>query len=279
MSKEPHYAPVSVIIPCYECAETLERAVKSVAAQTQIPAQLILVDDCSSATTRDLMHAIAMRYPEGWIRIVSMDQNVGAASARNAGWEVATQTYIAFLDSDDAWHPEKIQLQLSFMQSNPQVVLSGHAHKISTSKGMPAWALSKNGADMKSRRVSKWRLLIANRFITPSAMLKRDITQRFVERQRYMEDHMLWLNIVCSGAQVMWISLPLAAIYKRPYGQAGLSAQWLRMQLGDLGNYRRLFNQGQLSRPQLFTFIVYSCAKFVRRVIIFGLMAMLEKQK
>lgn len=277
MSKQPPASPVSVIIPCYECAETLERAVASVAAQTQIPAQLILVDDCSGVNTRNMIQAIAGRYSEGWISIVSMDQNKGAASARNAGWAVATQTYIAFLDSDDAWHPEKIRLQVSYMHANPQVVLSGHAHKISTSKGLPAWALRKNGSDMKSRRVSKWSLLIANRFITPSAMLKRDIPHRFVERQRYMEDHMLWLNIVCSGAQVEWISLPLAAIYKRPYGQAGLSAQWLRMQLGDLGNYRRLFNQGQISRPQFFAFVAYSCAKFIRRVIIFGLMSIREK--
>ena len=266
-------APVSVIIPCYRCAATLDRAVASVAAQSEVPAEVILVDDCSGDDTRAKLQALVAHYPPGWIRTVLLDQNMGAASARNAGWGIASQPYIAFLDSDDAWHPEKIRLQLQYMQAHPDVVLSGHAHKILAPTTMPDWALRDTANAAKARRITKWGLLLSNRFVTPSAMLKRDIPHRFEERQRHMEDHMLWLNIVCSGARVDRLTLPLAAIYKRPYGQAGLSAQWWLMERGDLGNYRRLHMQRYITRLQFLGFAVYSGVKFLRRYVLYNLFA------
>ena len=277
MSAAALQAPVSVIIPCYRCSATLERAVASVAAQTQVPAELILVDDCSADGTRALMQHIAGLYTPGWIRTVLLEQNMGAASARNAGWAIATQPYIAFLDSDDAWHPQKIALQLGYMQAHPDVVLCGHSHKILATAAMPDWPVREAEGALKSRRITKWGLMLSNRFVTPSAMLKRNIAQRFEERQRYMEDHMLWLSIVCSGAVVDKLSVPLAAIYKRPYGQAGLSAQWWLMERGDLGNYRRLLVQNHITHLQFLAFAVYSAAKFLRRLALYNLFAARQK--
>jgi glycosyltransferase involved in cell wall biosynthesis len=273
MSTPADLAPVSVIIPCYRCTGTLERAVLSVAGQSYVPAEVILIDDCSKDDTPALMQKIASEYAPGWIRIVQMDQNMGAGSARNAGWVVATQPYIAFLDSDDAWHPEKVRLQLDHMQARPDVVLCGHAHMILPTPAMPAWSLRITGRGVKAKRITKWGLLLSNRFVTPSAMLKRAIPQRFEERQRYMEDHMLWLNIVCAGGVIDRLSLPLAAIYKRPYGQAGLSSQWWLMERGDLGNYRRLLQQSYITQLQFLGFAVYSVAKFLRRYVLYNLFA------
>jgi glycosyltransferase involved in cell wall biosynthesis len=270
---------VSVIVPCYRCTASLERAVASVAAQSEVPHEVILVDDCSADDTPEMMRTIAGQYAPGWIRIVLLERNSGAASARNAGWAIATQSYIAFLDSDDAWHPEKIRLQYRHMLENPEVALCGHAHKILSTAAMPDWALRNAEKRTEAKRISKWNLLLSNRFVTPSAMLKRDIPQRFVEGQRYMEDHMLWLNIAFSGALIERVSLPLAAIYKRPYGQAGLSAQWWLMERGDLGNYRRLLAQNFISQPQYFAFLVYSCAKFLRRLVVYGLLSMRDRLK
>ena len=273
MSQARHQAPVSVIIPCYRCTATLERAVLSVAQQSCVPAEVILIDDCSVDGTPAMMQRIADQHAPGWIRVVLLDQNMGAASARNAGWAVATQPFIAFLDSDDAWHPEKIRLQLDYMQSHPDVVLCGHTHKILPTPAMPDWDLPPAASDIVAKRITKWGMLLSNRFVTPSAMLKRDIPQRFEERQRYMEDHMLWLSIVCSGAVVEKLPLPLAAIYKRPYGQAGLSAQWWLMERGDLGNYRRLMEQHHILRVQFLALALYSVAKFLRRFVLHNMLA------
>jgi hypothetical protein len=69
------------------------------------------------------------------------------------------------------------------------------------------------------------------------------------------------------------LALPLAAIYKRPYGQAGLSSQWWLMERGDLGNYRRLLVQSYITRFQFLGFAAYSGAKFLRRYVLYNLLA------
>ena len=99
-----------MVVPCYRCAATIERAIASVAAQTQRPQEVILVDDASGDETLQQLYSLQSQYGE-WIKVVALTTNVGAASARNAGWNVATQPYIAFLDSDDAWHPQKVAIQ------------------------------------------------------------------------------------------------------------------------------------------------------------------------
>jgi glycosyltransferase involved in cell wall biosynthesis len=277
MSSIARYAPVTVIVPCYRCAATLRRAVETVAAQSEVPAEVILVEDCSGDDTREVIQNLVNVYAPNWIRTILLKQNMGAASARNIGWEAASQPFVAFLDADDAWHPEKIRLQLQYMQSHPEVALCGHAHKILGNGLLPDWRLHDTGAPIKYRRISKFAMLLSNRFITPSVMVRRDIPQRFVGRQRYMEDHMLWLNIVCSGALVTKLRVPLAAIYKRPYGHSGLSAQWWLMERGDLGNYRRLLAQNYINRIQFLFFTLYSGAKFLRRFMLHLMLSSGEK--
>jgi glycosyltransferase involved in cell wall biosynthesis len=117
-------APVSAVIPCFRCARTLERAVESVIAQTVPPMEVILVDDCSGDATRALMEQLQRRCEPDWIRLVFLEVNAGAASARNAGWDLARGDYVAFLDADDAWHPRKIEVQYKYMNSNPFVTPS-----------------------------------------------------------------------------------------------------------------------------------------------------------
>lgn len=257
---------VSVVIPCYRCAGTIERAFASVAAQTQRPAEVILVDDASGDGTRELLLKLSERYELGWIKLVFLDQNVGAASARNAGWAVATQTYVAFLDADDAWHPKKIEIQTAFMDAHPDVVLSGHGYRRLDQDRLPDWpVLTQDGVTP----IGKWPLILSNKFVTPSVMLRRDVPHRFVEKQRYMEDHMLWLKIVCDGGRIVKLDADLAAIYKEPFGVAGLSAQVWLMERSDLGNYRRLHQKHCINSIQFAFLVIYSALKYVRRVLIY----------
>lgn len=257
--------PVSVVIPCYRCSKTIERAVASVAAQTELPMELILVDDGSEDETRSVLLDLLSRYQPCGIKLILLDQNVGAASARNAGWAVASQPYIAFLDADDAWHPRKIEIQHAYMSANPDVVLCGHGYRL-LKQGVPLdWQVVQGDV----QRVRKWALMLSNKFVTPSVMVRRDIGQRFVEKQRHMEDHMLWLKIICSGGRIVKLSSELAAIYKEPFGAMGLSAQVWLMERGDLGNYRRLYEQKFVERYQFAALCIYSVLKYVRRLLIY----------
>ncbi len=256
---------VSVIIPCFRCASTIERALRSVAAQTCLPAEVILVDDASGDNTQAVLRQQQAGFESGWIKLVLLDQNLGAGSARNAGWAIASQPLIAFLDADDAWHFRKIEIQFAYMMANPDVALCGHGHRLLKQSILPYWAVQKTVAI----RQHKWRMILSNRFVTPSAMIRRDTEHRFEERQRYMEDHMLWLKVVCSGAKVVKLPVDLAAIYKNPFGVTGLSSQVWLMERSDLGNYQRLYQRGSIKRWQLSLLAAYSVLKYLRRLMIY----------
>jgi glycosyltransferase involved in cell wall biosynthesis len=256
---------VSVVIPCFRCVKTIERAIFSVAAQTWRPLEVILVDDASGDGTRELLQTLTQRYEPGWVKLVFLEQNVGAGSARNAGWDLATQTYVAFLDADDAWHPEKIEMQSTYMEAHPDVVLSGHGCRRLSCDSLPDWQVVQG----KVVPICKWPLILSNKFVTPSVMVRRDVPHRFVEKQRYMEDHMLWLKIVCTGGRVVKLDAELAAIYKEPFGAAGLSAQVWLMERSDLGNYRRLYQKEYINAVQFVFLVIYSALKYVRRLLIY----------
>ena len=130
---DPVAAPVSVVIPCFRCAKTIERAVRSVARQTMPPTRVYLVDDASQDETVSVLEGLKSKYPVGWIEVLSLETNSGPAKARKAGWERASTPFVAFLDSDDTWLPEKVGQQYSWMIRNEEASLSAHARVMSKS--------------------------------------------------------------------------------------------------------------------------------------------------
>lgn len=261
-------APVSAVIPCYRCSGTIDRAVASVAAQTVRPAELILVEDGSADGTLEHLRALASRYPSGWIRIIALPENRGAADARNAGWAAATQPYIAFLDADDAWHRRKIELQHAFMAGHPEVALCAHGHEALGGPGVP----DREIGEVTARPVSRLSLLMSNNFFAPTMMmLKRELPQRFLSGRRHVDDHLLWLQIVCAGLTFVRLSARLAYTYKRPYGESGLSGQLWAMEQSELENYRILRREGHIGPAAAAALSAYSLAKFVRRLLLVSL--------
>lgn len=256
--------PVSVIIPCFRCARTLERAVASVAGQTVLPQEVILVDDGSGDETRFLMRQLKNRYRPGWIRLVLLDANVGAASARNAGWDQAQGDYVAFLDADDAWHPRKIELQAQFMDSHPDAAVSGHGHS-------QVHAVPDTGADVgsvKFENISPLYVLLKNPFVTPSFMVRRNLETRFLPGRRFMEDHFFLMQVSAAGLVIAKADAPLAYIFKPIFGESGLSADLMRMQVSELENYNLMQQAGHLSQGFSLVLKGYSWLKFCRRVVI-----------
>ena len=81
-------AAVSVVIPCFRCAATVGRAVESVASQTLRPAEVVLVDDCSTDDTGLELGRLQRHYGAAWIKILKLARNVGPGGARNAGGDL-----------------------------------------------------------------------------------------------------------------------------------------------------------------------------------------------
>jgi glycosyltransferase involved in cell wall biosynthesis len=101
-------------MPAYNAATTIARSIDSVLAQTRPELELIVVDDCSTDATPGLIAAYAVADPR--VRVHRQPANAGVAAARNAGIELASGSHVAFLDSDDWWHPRKLELQIAQMQ-------------------------------------------------------------------------------------------------------------------------------------------------------------------
>lgn len=112
---------VSAIVPTYNRAETLARALESIFSQTRPPDEVLVVDDASTDETA----ATAARFPGA--TLIRLEQNSGAAAARNAGIRRARGDWLAFLDSDDVWAPDKLERQLARAASapSPDLVCTG----------------------------------------------------------------------------------------------------------------------------------------------------------
>lgn len=254
--------PISVVIPCYNCASTIRRAVFSIFEQAAIPLETILVDDCSQDGTLAVLQELARTYQR--LKIIQMERNLGAASARNVGWSASTQPYIAFLDADDSWHPEKLHIQYGYMKNNCLVALCGHQCTWLRDYEMPPQLLISH----QVVRISGKSLLFKNAFNTPTVMLKRDIPFRFHEGRRYAEDLLLWQQIAFAGLQVVRIEKPLAYVHKSLYGAGGLSAQLWKMEIGELSNFVFLYRSGSISFAVYFVSSFFSIVKFIKRVFL-----------
>lgn len=119
MSTEPapaSPATVSVVIPTYNVAASIERAIRSAQAQTAPPLEILVIDDASTDNTREIVREMMAADPH--IRLLESAVNAGPSRARNRGIEAATGDYIAILDGDDAWRPERLARMTAAMREN-----------------------------------------------------------------------------------------------------------------------------------------------------------------
>lgn len=261
-------APVSVVIPCYECAQTIERALHSVVMQTYWPAEIIIVDDGSSWKTKTFLEQLQSQYGHNWLKLVLLPANMGPGTARNVGWDFSTQPYIAFLDADDSWHPQKIEIQYTIMLENPDLVLTGHHWRYVPKKNLRSFPTHSFALRQKRVRVITAReALFKNVFCTSTVMIKRDTPFRFHSGKRYAEDYLLWLDVILSGLKAGFIDLELAYLHKRPYGEGGLSRDLWRMELGELETYYQLWRKSKVSTPLFALLTSWSLAKYFRRCV------------
>lgn len=242
------------------------RAIESVAKQTLLPLELIVVDDASGDGTAEHARVLALRYGQDWLRVLEQPKNLGAASARNAGWAEAKGEFIAFLDADDYWLPSKIEHQYGYMQAHPEIALCGHGHRFSCDS-LPG---DEEELEPRVELIEPHRLLIANPMVTPSVMVRSDVPFRFMAGKRHMEDHLLWMEVALSGLGVAKMDVRLAVIGKAAYGAGGLSAQMWAMEKGDLQNYWYLWQTGRIGLLTAMFMTIFSLAKYLRRLATVG---------
>ena len=107
---------VSVITPAYNCAEYIDECIESVLNQTYQNWEMLIVDDKSTDNTQSIVESYAKK--DHRIKLFNQEKNAGAATARNKALELSQGRFVAFLDSDDTWKPNKLERQLEFMLEN-----------------------------------------------------------------------------------------------------------------------------------------------------------------
>lgn len=118
---------ISIIVPVYNVEKYIGETIDCVAAQTYENWELLLVEDCSSDTTPTVIERYMEKTQDHRIRLIRLSSNNGAARARNRGLQEAKGRYIAYLDADDLWEPEKLEKELEFMrQKNAAFVFTGY---------------------------------------------------------------------------------------------------------------------------------------------------------
>lgn len=255
-------ADVSVVIPCFNSEATILRALDSVLQQTLVPNEIIIVDDCSSDSTESIVSLLLHLNSSINIKYIRLSVNFGPSKARNVGWNNSMSTYVAFLDADDTWHPEKIEIQYEFMKKNSYIDVCGHVSE-----------LFKEEIDEVPKKKEYLlfflhHLLIKNRFSTPSVVIKREISFRFNEKMRYAEDYNLWLNLADSGHFIAFIPAPLCYLYKERFGEAGLSSNLIHMWLGEIFSFFELWKKNSISLIVLCFFCGFSFLKLIKRFVI-----------
>ena len=180
---------VSVVLTTYNRKNMLGRALRSVCAQTRAPDEIIVCDDGSTDGTEQ---ALSIEFPSVvWLK----QENKGVASARNLGIRHARGSWIALLDSDDEWKPEKLELQLACMKSTPRS-LAGHTDEEWIRDGnqvIPPKFLDKSPNDLFVRSLR--RCLIC----PSSALIQRDVFSEiglFDESFPVCEDYDFWLRLL-----------------------------------------------------------------------------------
>lgn len=256
---------VSVIIPFFNSSSTLQRALQSVFLQTAQVREIIVVDDASTLNERNQACELVRNYSNA--KIISLDRNTGAANARNFGWNLACGEWVAFLDSDDAWHPRKIEIQLRHaLERDPQPSLV--ATRTIEQTTLSDFMKMKIDHTEECRTITKSQLLIKNRMSTPSVMIRREVKERFRAGRRFSEDFELWLILAGKGFDMIKVDLPLTAIFKAPYGDSGLSSHMFAMALGECKAFVGAAKTNAISPFEAIFGLVISIMKSARRIVM-----------
>lgn len=190
-SREPL---VSIIMPAYNAGSYIEEAVRSVIRQTMTDWELIVLDDGSGDETSAIVKRLAAE--DSRITLAPNSENMGVAKTRNRGFDLCTGRYVALLDSDDVWHPDKLEKQLARM-AQTDADLSYTSYAIVGADGKKI-----RGDYLVPEQTTFDDLLKTNVIGCSTVMLAAHIVKEHkFNTDFYHEDYVLWLQLLRSGCK------------------------------------------------------------------------------
>jgi glycosyltransferase involved in cell wall biosynthesis len=204
------YPLVTVIIPVFNRASTIRRAIDSVLEQSYKDLELIVVDDCSSDNTVQIVNS----YQDRRVSLICLPQNCGANTARNTGLRVAKGEYIAFQDSDDEWLKDKLEIQIDYMNKSrskacycPYTLFTEQEKFI-----IPAYADQKEIYEEKIMDTLRKESVIS----TQTLVIHKSIIEKvgmFDETMKRLQDYEFVIRI-CQKYKIAYVNQPLVNVYR-----------------------------------------------------------------
>ena len=193
---------ISIIMAAYNAEKTIGQAISSVLNQTYPNFELLVVNDCSKDRTVELVKNIAVK--DSRVRLISNAKNSGVSCTRKHGLEEAKGAWIAILDSDDAWTPEKLEKQIDLQKRmNADLLFTGSAFM--DSDGHPIdWYLH------APAEVTYRQLLKQNVLSNSSALVRKELyAKHYAVGDGMHEDFAIWLSIMKEGKKAYGVDEPL----------------------------------------------------------------------
>jgi len=241
---------ISVIMPHYNSGLDLKRAYKSVLNQTLLPAEIIIIDDCSLDKSIIIDILDNHNYTIVNLKVIFLEKNSGPSFARNLGVKSASSAYIAFLDSDDVWVRNKLEIQYKSMLDN-DLNFSFHLYS-----AFPSIIVK----DCILKKVTLFDLAKRQIICTPTVMVKKNILKDFNTDMRFCEDFLCWV-MSNNNNNFYYIDSYLANGFKKQYGESGLSSNMREMHLGVLKAFKLLYYENYIN---LWSFILFSAMEHVK---------------
>ena len=265
---------LTVIIPIYNNENILENLQNKILFLSKNYIQIIIIDDFSQDKTYSELNNFVKRNNLINVEIYKNSKNMGPSYSRNIGLKKATADYIAFLDSDDDWHPQKINIQIKMMKKFDSKI-SGTQHKVIRLEELhDEQSIDYQNIETAPYSIIKWpKILFVSPYATPSVIIHKSLKEYlFDETIRYSEDYNLWKRITYKYKAIK-ILLPLTYTFKHDYISEtnSLSSNLRKMQLGVEKSFRQLIISKEitfLDKLFLFCGLYFSKVKYLRRLLI-----------
>jgi len=193
---------VSIVVPAYKAEKTVGETLESIKKQTYTNWEVLLINDCSPDSTLALLEAAAAA--DGRFRVYTNEKNSGVSYSRNRGVQLARGEWIAFLDSDDFWAPEKLEKQLALAdETGADIVYTGYQYVDAAGKPVAGYFSVPQNADFSA-------MLKKNVMSTSGMMIRRELLLQYpFQRDVGHEDLYEWLTLLKAGAIAVGIDEPL----------------------------------------------------------------------
>ena len=201
---------VSIIVPVYNAAKYIEKTIEMVSKQTYKDWELILVDDASTDGSADLIDEIIASQGKR-IRLIRKSVNEGAAAARNSGIDASAGRFIAFLDADDVWLPEKLDKQIAFMERTG-AAFSFHSYEFGDEEANPTGRVVRAPKTLSFRQALSRTVIFTTTVMFDTEKIDMEIIHM---PQVPSEDTATWWRILKSGYVAYGLDENLA-VYRRP---------------------------------------------------------------